>query len=717
MSGLGAGRYAFGVATLLILAGSLGHAAVLVRRRLLSDWSGAPARLAEAVIGLALLTALMQLLGALGLFKPAPLVIGAIAIGLGTARARGRPGRFHARVAQREAPGLPRRRAAMLVVAAVVAVGAVYAEWTGPTLISYDVGIRTFDTLWYHLPWAASFAQSGQITTLHFTDVEYLTAFYPATAELFHGLGIVLFGGDLLSPGLNLLWLALVLLAAYCVGAPLGAGVLTLLGGALAMATPMMLLSQAGSAANDVVGVFFLIAAVALVLREPEQPAALVLAAIAAGLAVSVKLSLLAPVVGLTIAVLAWRRRADSARVWVLPLALAGGFWYLRNLIAVGNPLPWLDLPGLAVPAAPVQAHTAFSVAHYLLQGRFWSGFAVPGLTAGFGPWWWAVVGAVVVGPLLCLAPGADPRARLVGVVALASLLAYLVTPESAAGPAGHPLGFAFNLRYSAPALTLSLLALPLAPVLRGARGQIIVLGALGAMLVATLTVPRLWPGGHVLGQVVIGAGATLGALVALGARGAVIPTFSSPGAARARVQRAQSIPALRPGLVLALIAMAVVLAAAGFAGQRRYFRRRYGFHPRISQLSRTWAFFRHVHDARVGVVGTFGGFFAYPLYGVDGSNHVQYIAAHGPHGSFTAIGSCPGWRRAVNAARLRYLVTTPARDPWHSRVLVPSAEGAWTAGDPAVTIAFQGRAGSGYITVFAVHGRLDPSRCPPSSR
>ena len=75
--------------------------------------------------------------------------------------------------------------------------------------------MRTFDSLWYHLPWAASFAQTGQITALRFTDVEYLTAFYPATSELIHGLGIVLVSRDTLSPALNLVWLGLVLLAGF----------------------------------------------------------------------------------------------------------------------------------------------------------------------------------------------------------------------------------------------------------------------------------------------------------------------------------------------------------------------------------------------------------------------------------------------------------------------------------------------------------------------
>ena len=60
----------------------------------------------------------------------------------------------------------------------------------------------------------------------------------------------------------------------------------------------------------------------------------------------------------------------------------------------------------------------------------------------------------------------------MLGLVALASLAAYLITPETAAGPSGHPTGFAFNLRYAAPALVLSLTVLPLAPALMlGAGG------------------------------------------------------------------------------------------------------------------------------------------------------------------------------------------------------------------------------------------------------
>ena len=66
------GRYVLGAAALLVVIGSLALAAVTMRRRLLPDWAGAPARLAETVIGLALLVGILELLGAVGLFELGP---------------------------------------------------------------------------------------------------------------------------------------------------------------------------------------------------------------------------------------------------------------------------------------------------------------------------------------------------------------------------------------------------------------------------------------------------------------------------------------------------------------------------------------------------------------------------------------------------------------------------------------------------------------------
>ena len=244
---MSAGRYALGAASLIVIAASLGLGAVAIRRRWLPGWIGALARLAEAVIALAMLIAILEVLGTVGWFELGPIVAATVIVGLGGAwlARRGRVG--HA--PRRRASGVGGPEIAGAAIAVVAAV-TVVAEWSAPALQSYDVGVRTFDSLWYHLPWAASFAQTGHIAPLRFTDIEYLTAFYPATAEMLHGLGIVLLRHDTLSPALNLLWLGGSLVAAWCVGGSRRAGAAAVLGVALLMATPMMNTSQAGGAAQ-----------------------------------------------------------------------------------------------------------------------------------------------------------------------------------------------------------------------------------------------------------------------------------------------------------------------------------------------------------------------------------------------------------------------------------------------------------------------------------
>jgi len=677
------GRYALGVAALLAVIGPLGWSAYLLRLSLLPQFAGARARLAECVIGLAALVLLGELLGAIGWLKLGPLVIGSLLFGLGTTRAVGAASAGHHREAwMASARGVSRP----ILILGLLTGAIVTAAWAAPSLQSFDYGIRGFDSLWYHLPFASSFAQTGQILSLRFFDVEYLSQFYPATSELIHAIGLVLLGRDTLSPALNLIWLWLTLLAAYCIGLRRGLGALTAAGAALACVTTMMVSSQAGAAANDIVGVFFLLAAVALWVNAEGSRAAFALAAVAAGLAVATKLSLLAPVAALTVAAIALspagRRRAGSA-AWLVPLAIAGGYWYLRNLIAVGNPLPWTSFAGiLATPSPPLQQNTGFALVHYLTDTHVWTHLFGPGLVAGFGPWWPLVLAGTIGGPLLCLVwPNADRITRALGAIALASLLGYLVTPETAAGPAGDPLGFAFNLRYAAPALVLSLTVLPLAPPLRRVAPP-----GLAITFLLTVIHAHLWSSPWLPGALLVAALATAAALAP---------------------QLLQRRTLLATGIALLAIA-----AVAGYPVQRHYLNGRYVFQPGISALSRVWAFFRDIHDARVGVAGTFGAFATYPLYGVDDSNRVQYIAAHGPHGSFTPIRTCAAWRAAVNAGRYRYVVTTPERDPWRRRQLTPSPEGGWIDTDPAAHLIFRRVALGQPIQVFELSGPLNVSGC-----
>ena len=690
-------RYALGFGALAVIVGTLATASVIIRRRMIGEPARVVGLLAGFVIGLTLLIGLSQLLGSVGLFRLGPILAGCIVIcasALAYAWTREEPQWPFA-----ERPPRPYLRPPLnpspWTLLALAGALAVVAEWLVPTLVSYDVGVTSVDSVWYHLPWAASFAQTGNIASLRFTDVEYLTAFYPATGELLHGVGIVLFGRDLLSPVLNVGFLGLTLLAAWCVGRSRGAAPAALLGATVALSLPMLRSSQGGTAANDVVGIFFLLASAALWMDNSHSPGGIALAGLSAGLAISVKLSLLGPVLALTVVVIGhlWKAPRREKALWIAALAVGGGYWYVRNLVLIGNPLPWVHLGFLPVPAEPLQQGTGYSVSHYLLGWKGWSQWFEPGLSNGLGLLWPGIAAAAFIGPLACLWRD-DEMAQLFGGVALASVLVYVLTPETAAGPPGQPIGFGFNLRYGAPALTLAMTALPLA---FGTRRSPIIMLVLATTLGLTLSEERLWPPGYgpAAGAVVVGTAAALALLIA--------------------VWRSTSDRVRRPTIALATLIGALVLAAGagGYPGARHYLKGRYLRRPSASPLTAAWAFFQGIRDARVGAAGTYIGFFAYPLYGPDSSNRVQYIAARGRHGSFTPITTCLEWRAALNAGHYRYVVASPGRSPWQPSLLTPSPEGSWTISDPAAQPLLVAGPPGQEVEVFRMRGVSTNAGCP----
>ena len=110
-----------GAAALLVVLGSLAIAAVAVRRRVLPEWSGAPARLAETVTGLALLIGILELLGAVGLFVLGPIVVASALAGAAAWRWVAPPRRTHKGA---EHPGW-----GIGAVLALLAGATVIAEW------------------------------------------------------------------------------------------------------------------------------------------------------------------------------------------------------------------------------------------------------------------------------------------------------------------------------------------------------------------------------------------------------------------------------------------------------------------------------------------------------------------------------------------------------------------------------------------------------------
>ncbi len=368
----------------------------------------------------------------------------------------------------------PSRTGRLGAFAGVAATALVFGEWSTRVFDVVRHGMNTADTLWYHMPIAAHFVQDGWTSHLHVFGKSYIT-YFPATSELLHALGILFLGSDVLSLFANLGWLALALFAGWCIGRPFGVAPVTLIAVALVLMTPELLVDDAGSALNDVVGIALILVAIALLAhtmgpdeRRPLGRAELATVFLAAGLALGTKYTLIAPVAALLVGVLVIGvRRPVLVRRTVLcvgAIALGGAYWYVRNLFAVGNPLPTLNL-GLGpvhLPTVPMGGTS--SVSKYLLDGDAWRDYFLPGMGQAFGPVWWVISAAVAVGVVVALRFGPGRFVRMLAALSAFSLAVFLFTPQIL-GPVGAtvPKYFAPNARYAAIGLTLGLVVLPLA--------------------------------------------------------------------------------------------------------------------------------------------------------------------------------------------------------------------------------------------------------------
>jgi hypothetical protein len=675
------GQYFLGLALGALALTPLAVGAASLRVRLLRGWTGAPARLAEVVLFLALTWAVALALGTVGVLERATFVLASAATGALVFAVARRAGRVGEPAAPPPAPGT--RRPGLAVAGAASAL--VLAQWGVLVLDSLEHGMSGSDTLSYHGPVAARFLQDGSITPLEFVYSDPIIPFLPFGTELLHGIGMVLFERDVLSPFMNMAWLAVALLAAWCIGRPYGLGPASLLSVSIVLASPTLTTSQAGLAGNDIVAVALVLSSAALLLNARWRASAVLIAAVAAGLALGAKVTAIAPVAGLTVGVIAAVPRPERLRLggaWLAIVVVAGGFWYVRNLVRVGNPFPavGLELGPLSLPSPPLPR--TFVVADYLTDGEIWSDFLLPGLNTAFGEAWWAVLALAALGMVASVVAGRS-LVRVLGVAAIVSGAAYLVTPRGADGPEDFPFFFMFTLRYVTPGLALALAVLPLVPPARRVAREWWFYGGLGALLVVTLHDSGI-PAGDVRRIVLaLGFGALLAAPVLLA--GVRLPS--------------------RPALAAGLAATAAVGLALGYAVQRQYLGDRYADDP--------LAFARDLQDERIAVVGFVR---TYPLYGTDLSNRVEQVAELGPHGAFLRIRSCRRWRAALEAGRYRYVVTSPPLLPYTLEGLIfgpafdpkRAPEAAWTRSDPAAVVIARREK----ITVFRLDGPPSPSSC-----
>ena len=743
------GDYAFGVVGLALVAVPMAMGGVRLRRRLLPGWEGAPARLAEAVLAVALLTVLLQLLGAFGILVPGVLIPAALVVGLGVFY--GVPGDLPVHTTdnspgtENAAPPSPAIPLPQLVLA-LLAATFVAAHWATGLQDVWARGMLTFDTLWYHGPFAARIADTGSVWGMHFTDPLYLNWFYPQNSELLHGAGIVLFDRDLFSPFVNFGWLGVTLLAAWCIGRPYGVAPLSLTAVAIAMDTGPMVPREAGTPATDTVPVAMLLAAAAILInawaargsrppgptpeggaggtpteprngpgtassvsgdRSPPGPppaAAPLGATLIAGLAIGIALGSKLTIWGVTVAFaigipflvprdLRWK----AFWLFVGGVAAVSAFWFLRNLIHAGNPLPWIrhigpiDLPG---PNRGLEGRTDFTVAHYIFSNPdtgLWRQYFLNPIENLLGPLWFLIIAGASAGAILSIWRPRSAAVRLAGVITIVAAIAYIFTPLTAAGPEGHPLAFGINLRYLIPGFALGLALLPLEPRLTPERFRLpLLVGGLIALFFTShySDANVAWDGpfasipwAALIGVVLIGAPVGLALL------------------ARREPWTAGAVGAV---LVLAI-------AAVGWAKQDDYFAHRYDRSEDFRfQLDKAVQWAKPTSGLRIGVAGTSGAYNQYGFYGDAVDNYVQYIGRHLPEADFRAIENCAAFRQAVNEGDYDYLITTPELDLNNPATASPSPERGWVSNDPALQEVLH----ASRVSVFKVNGPLSPAGC-----
>lgn len=692
-------NYLSGVFILCVLVGAFSISARRLRLVLLPAWTGAPAVLGTIVLGLSLAVVTAELLGLVGLLDTPALLLASVStmLALRLVKLGQLPGRELA------APRIDRVGFAVATVAALLTT----VHWAGPVLHSLDVGIYRQDSTWYHLPFAAWFSQTGSVTGLLQTDPLKLAVwYYPLNSELLHAIGMVVFGNDLASPLLNFGWMGVALLAAWCIGRPLGLAATVLLGATVVIDSDMMLV-QAGNAPSDIVALACLLAAIAILFNDQlgggETRAALrqgrlapssgplAVAALAAGLAIGTKVTMLVPVGVITAGLLLAGGKAGAGRraaIWLGGLAATGGLWYVRNLVQAGNPLPWLNAGPLPGPhQEDLYPRPAHSIAEYLADRHAWTHFFFPGFAETLGPLWFLVLFAALAGIVLGLRRRHNPLIRVVALAGAAILVAHVVNPVSASGPEGGPYGFASNLRYAAPGVAIGLILLPLCETRWMARR---VFAPAYALLIAIAAIGSAeWIQPQPLLAIVIGALAVL------------VPIWL--------VTKPRS-----GGRRLAIAGLVAVIAVAGYPVQRHYFDGRYradlappldnpGFRASNQwQLIQTWA--RDQRGARIGIVGTPAAFGQYVFYGEDLSNEVRYLGEPQPDGGLTQIESCRRWRERINDGHFNAVVITP-EDPGSP---FPPPQIGWTDTDKAaVPVLRINPAG-----VFLLSGPLNPKAC-----
>jgi len=679
-------------------------------------WTPALGLLADLIGAISGVVVIGELLGTVGQFRRGALITAVLGLGFGSVWW------CHRTTTATQPTGVTARRPVSVVIVASASTALVCAEWSTlvARTVSFGVGNAggggNGDSLWYHMPFAAAFVQSGWTSRLQYLNGDALITYYPANASMLHAVALLAMGSDVLSVFANLALVLVALLAGWCIGERGGVGSASLAGVAVALTIPIVVVVEAGTAKDDMLGIVGLLASLVFVVhsgaRDDAERAAAIFGGLAAGLAIGSKVTFVGPVLALAVclAVLTPKRSRMSTMIaWSGAAAATGSYWYLRNLFRVGSPIPGvtIGIGSFHLPRPPTPSIDPYtsSLLRNLGNGRLWREALVPGLRASFGSAWPIIMAivAIALGIGVASLRGRELVAPLVGAVAIAAFVVtpgtiwaahFIASPGTAALTAGF---FSYDLRYLLPAVAIGLAIVPLV-ARRWRHGSWLATAALGIALGATQISSQgraSWSVNHAKVALTVAFVAAL-VMVAVTWRGASI---------------AGRPTALRRVVVCAAV---VAIVAIGWPVQHTYQRDRFAG----LDLAR-WA--SSLPGARVG----YSGFtFSYPLYGAHLQNHVQMIGEHGPNGDWHPVPTCDAWRRDVRRARVQYVVVPVGGTQigigvdlarWH--IGLPGGEppdeppeSQWTRTDPNVRVVLQSAEGA---TVYAVTGPATTTGCP----
>lgn len=657
---MSAGQYIAGLALFVVIVGSACFAAWAIQRRCLPWLAGVPRVLAISTLATLALIAAHLAPGAIGVLSRGSVACAAALLALVAWRACA-PGR-QPRKPERppEAPSSFR----ISWILAAVGVGGLAIFVIGSVLGRGATPAGNIDALTFHLPGVARWIQSGTFWQIDQFVPGLSFGQYPQNGDVLLMAAILPWENDAFVRLVNYVYLALTGLAVYAIGRELRAPRPTAaLFGAVAVSIPavsepatVILMTDAPFLASFGTGLLFLLRH----FRNERTPE-LVLAGLGLGLAFGTKwygVSSVIVVLAVWAAASLIARRAPRviARhggALVVLVLLAGGFWLLRNLVEVGNPVYPLEVAPLGLtifdaPPDPVREQAGFTIADYLGQPDVWSEYIFPAFSKTLAP------PALLLGLGLALAIAwvlADRRRgrRLEGSViagiAMAVLLtaAYAITPYSALGPEGEPLLVGANTRYLVPAL---LVAAPLGAWAVGRLGRWRVVAELAAVVAIADGIRRSFDD--------VVAPAALTALVV----GAVVAT----GLALARRHGVSRAAFSRPARLAVVAAFAALTVVIGYEGQRRFNDGRYlGIEPAFDVVLS-----EAPSGRRIGVAGewTVTGYAPiWPMFGPEMGNEVEFV---GPprEGRLYEYRDRDSFRAALRRDRYDFLVIGLADSP-----------------------------------------------------